>query len=109
METPRRTYDDEMKRLHALSGPWKDEPDRVEWRCLGFPCLIVRNNSGALCGYVGVPPAHPWHGKKYDEVGAEVHGGLTYSRPCEEGGNICDVAYVTAEVERLAKQAAEAK
>jgi hypothetical protein len=57
--------------------------------------LIVRGPLGALCGYVGLPPGHPMHGKLYGEVaradGAspDVHGGLTYSEPCQ--GRICHV------------------
>ena len=46
---------------------------------------------GALCGYVAVPPGHPAHGKDYDDVGVTVHGGLTYARPCQEGGEVCHV------------------
>jgi hypothetical protein len=76
-------------------GEWDNEPDRIEWRSGAFACLIVRSAStGALCGYVGTPPGHPWHGKDYnDEVlwGVEVHGGLTYAAPCVEGGHICHV------------------
>ena len=31
------------------AGPWQDEPDKKQWRDeTGFPCLIVRNNGGAL-------------------------------------------------------------
>lgn len=72
-------------------GPWDSEPDRVEWRDeqTGLPCLIVRGPVGALCGYVAVPPGHPWHGKGYDEVDASAHGGLTYADKC--GGHICHV------------------
>jgi hypothetical protein len=74
-------------------GPWRDEPDREEWRANGFPCLIVRGPSGALCGYVGVPPGHPWHGKDWGDLdGVHVHGGLTYSDRCQENGEICHVA-----------------
>jgi hypothetical protein len=74
------------------SGPWNQEANRVEWRDAetGLPCLIVRNHMGALCGYVGVPPGHPDHGKDYDDVDVEVHGGLTYAAPCSEGV-ICHV------------------
>lgn len=75
-------------------GPWQDEPDRVEWRSEGTPrlaMLIVRNQGGALCGYVGVPEGHPWHGKHYRDVDAYCHGGLTYADPCQEGGKICHV------------------
>lgn len=78
-------------------GPWMREPDRVEWRNpRGIPCLIVRNRSGVLCGYVGVPPGHPWHGKSYDslydaEPCPDVHGGLTFSAPCMGSGPVCHV------------------
>jgi hypothetical protein len=67
-------------------GPWQDEPDKVQWidEASGLDCLIVRNGSGALCGYVGVPPGHPWHGQDYDDVPADAHGGLTYANRCQE-------------------------
>lgn len=76
----------------AERGPWDDEPDRIEWRdeSTGLPCLIVRGPSGALCGYVGVSSAHPYHGKNYNDVDdIEVHGGLTYSKSCN--GRICHI------------------
>lgn len=84
-------------------GPWQDEPDKEQWQdeATGFACLIKRNPMGALCGYVGVPEGHPWHGSGYspgwdEEVGnlspalrlltdVEVHGGLTYADSCQEG------------------------
>jgi hypothetical protein len=67
-------------------GPWQDEPDKVQWidEASGLDCLIVRNHVGALCGYVGVPPGHTWHGQDYDDVPADVHGGLTYANRCQE-------------------------
>lgn len=71
------------------AGPWDGEPDRVEFRHAGFPCLIVRQSMGHLCGYVGVPLGHPWHGKGYDDVPARAHGGLTYAEEC--GGEVCHV------------------
>jgi hypothetical protein len=118
-------------------GPWQQEPDRLEWRYNGVPCLIVRNMMGALCGYAAVGPTHPWYGSYYGDCVAgckeipqqpiedlpnmkipqslqerhlemknypcrenrtpdhspetivEVHGGLTFSGPCQEGGAIC--------------------
>jgi hypothetical protein len=73
------------------SGPWDNEPDRVEWRDekTGLDCLIVRGPLGALCGYVAVLPGHPWHGRGYDDVDADVHGGLTYAAACH--GLVCHV------------------
>jgi len=69
-------------------GPWTREPDRIEWRCRGLPCLIVRSVMGNLCGYVGVPPGHRLHGVHYAEIDdVEAHGGLTFSDRC--GGGIC--------------------
>lgn len=73
-------------------GLWVDEPDRIEWRAHGLPCLIQRNYSfGNLCGYVGVPPGHPAHGKGIDTPDADldVHGGVTYASACN--GHICHV------------------
>lgn len=52
-------------------GPWHDEPDAFDWRdeATGFACAIRRNLmlTGALCGYVGVPPGHALHGWSYDD------------------------------------------
>lgn len=64
-------------------GPWQSEPDRIEWRAHGFPCLMLRSPHGGMwCGYVGVPPGHPWHGARYDDLDVGVHGGLTFGQPC---------------------------
>ena len=70
-------------------GPWQDEPDRVEWRHAGLPCLANRAHMGHWCGYVAVPPGHPYHSKDTDDVEAQVHGGLTYASLCD--GAICHV------------------
>lgn len=74
------------------AGPWQDEPDHVEWRDkdTGLPCMLHRNHGGALCGYVAVNPGHAMHGKDYDHVGVDVHGGLTYASKCN--GPLCHVA-----------------
>lgn len=71
-------------------GPWQAEPDRAEWEYAGFPCLAVRHSrSGHWCGYVGVPPNHPLHGKSYDVPNVAIHGGLTYAAACD--GHVCHV------------------
>ena len=81
-------------------GEWDDEPDKAVWidTASNLDCMIHRNPMGALCGYVGVGPDHPWHGKNYmdGDVDVSVHGGLTFSESCEEGDDpaigICHVA-----------------
>jgi hypothetical protein len=42
---------------------------------------------GALCGYVGVPPEHPFYMRTYGEIDLHAHGGLTFSDHCH--GLIC--------------------
>jgi hypothetical protein len=67
-------------------GPWQDEPDKIVWVDIltGLDCMIHRNRLGALCGYVGVGPSHPDHGRAYYELDdIDVHGGLTYSDRCD--------------------------
>lgn len=72
-------------------GPWRHEPDRVEWQTdTDYPALALRSSvTGSWCGYIAVPPGHPWHGREHDELDVEVHGGLTYSGGCV--GEICHV------------------
>lgn len=73
-------------------GEWQHEPDHKNWKdaATGLPCLAHRHpSSGHWCGYVAVPPGHPAHGKSYDDVLVEVHGGLTYANEC--AGDICHV------------------
>lgn len=45
----------------------------------GFDWFTARNNMGYRCGYVIVPPGHPWFGQDYDSIAVECHGGLTFS------------------------------
>jgi hypothetical protein len=51
-----------------------------EWTTkAGLKATVIATDMGHRCGYVSVPKDHPWHGKTYDEVGLDVHGGLTYA------------------------------
>lgn len=74
-------------------GPWVNEPDRVDFKAFGFPCLLRRNEGmGNWCGYVAVPPGHPLHGADLDAAQGkplQVHWGLTYADACS--GEICHV------------------
>jgi hypothetical protein len=110
-----REYRNVRKRSGWPSGEWDSEPDKAQWidEATGLDCLIVRNRHGALCGYVGVDGMHPWYGHNYSNdctqqpaCGAtwcghapdclvDVHGGLTFSSFCDDGGDeriaICHV------------------
>ena len=68
-------------------GPWNDEPDKAVWvdEATSLDAMIHRNPMGALCGYVGVGPDHPLHGKDYDTINPDVHGGLTFADGCADG------------------------
>jgi hypothetical protein len=64
-------------------GPWQNEPDLVEWRSklAPYPLMIIRGGMGVLCGYIGVPPSHPLHGKPARKVPFEV---VNWVGPCEQ-------------------------
>lgn len=80
------TYPERRRRL--VDGPWNEEPDKVQWVDdeTNLDCLIVRSHGGHLCGYVGVPPGHPWYDVDYGNIEPHprIHGGLTYSNRCLE-------------------------
>lgn len=73
------------------AGPWDAEGDDERWRdpATGLPCIALRNHFGAWCGYVGVGPGHPDHGRGYDDVDVVAHGGLTFASPCDPGLGVC--------------------
>jgi hypothetical protein len=68
-------------------GPWQDEPDRALWVSSGLPCMLTRNPAcGAWCGYVSLPPGHPWHGRKWFDLShVRVHGNVTYAKASTSG------------------------
>lgn len=67
-----------------IKGEWDNEPDRLEFEHNGFQCRIIRHPELAhLCGYVGLPPGHPYFGKHYDKMDVRVHGGITFAGASE--------------------------
>jgi hypothetical protein len=90
-ELDRTPYWRVLAKQTGLKGPWDDEPDRLEWRWYGLPCLMVRSfTMGSWCGYVAVSPGHPLHGKHPDEIDdVYVHGGISYAESCQ--GDVCHV------------------
>jgi hypothetical protein len=107
-------------------GPWQHEPDKLQFKHMRFDCELLRARAGHWCGYVDIPKPHIYHGKGYDDIPAEVHGGLTYAGPngdawrigfdCAHLGDLSpkydqswdcdatykDINYVKAETMRLA-------
>jgi len=68
-----------------------------------FPFAITKHDSlGTLCGYLGVPPSHPWYGKSYDNFEADVHGGLTFSHH-QNWGHPAEIAMLETKIEEYAK------
>jgi hypothetical protein len=68
-----------------------DRPENVlaKGEHLGFQWVIVHNDMGYRCGYVRVPLGHSWHGKDYNDLNVEVHGGLSFAEadvPCDAPG-----------------------
>lgn len=84
-------FDGLVNRTGWPPGRWDAEPDKVQWtdRDTDLPCLAVRNDLGAWCGYVAVEPGHPFHGVDAESVPAEAHGGLNYADFCQ--GDVCHV------------------
>lgn len=78
-------------RVRAGTGPWSNEPDRIEWReAPDLYCLMSRNaHMGSWCGFVGVTEAHPWWERRLhhgllalqfaDPEPNAVHGGLSFA------------------------------
>jgi len=69
-----------------------DRPENVlsKGEHVGFEWMTVHNGIGYRCGYVRVPAGHPWHGKHYDDLPIDVHGGLTFAepdKPCDKDGS----------------------
>jgi len=123
-----------------MSLPQPDLKNRTlaEGEHCGYPWIVVHNNIGFRCGYICLSSDHPWFGKDYDHIPADVHGGLTYASGTEmewwigfdcahcgdapdstlpnRGGlmrpfatdTIKDTAYVKAECLSLCQQAKEA-
>lgn len=74
-----------MDKSKWVKGPWTEEPDKMQFTdtATQYPCLIARNFSGALCGYVGVSFGHPDYERHYNDMDIDVHGGLTFCDFCQ--------------------------
>lgn len=98
------------------------EPPLKVWESHGLACQVRANGIGYNCGYVHLPPTHPWFRKKYSEclvAGCEaewhydctlashidVHGGVTFAGEmwdgewwvgfdCAHSGDACSPEYL---------------
>src|SRR6266404_3071197 len=89
--------DPRCDRARWPAGSWDDEPDKAQWQdeATGMACVAKRvPGLGHWCGYVGVTPDHPLHGKEYDDADVAVHGGLTFAAGCQEGQPAQTVCHV---------------
>lgn len=97
---------DQVHQVPALQpqarGTWSREADKIAWTDpeTGLACIIRRaENGGHLCGFVAVEPGHPLCGFQYDAFPhvfeVSVHGGLDYSKWCEDGREEVSVCHVT--------------
>ncbi len=50
-----------------------------------YYAITLSKRMGHHCGYIAVPPDHPWYGKDYNDVDCDVHGGLTYGEASQYG------------------------
>lgn len=87
-----------VDRTGWAEGPWDDEPDKVQWTdpVTGLPCLIVRHGyMGHLCGYVGVPPGHRYHGVMWSDLPNDSPTwNVNYSAFCQHGDEHDSVCHV---------------
>jgi len=104
MQTQQWTF---MDKTSWPRGEWDSEPDKLQWtdEATGLLCLVHRGPSGALCGYVGLPEGHRFHGVDYDHVRFDeneddpypaAHGGLTFASSCQgsdpvTGRGVCHI------------------
>lgn len=77
METSPLIIDSHPRELPP--GPWNDEPDSEDFTEMGLHCMVLRNDDGALCGYVELPRGHPLWYRELESLELACPGGVTFS------------------------------
>lgn len=49
-----------------------------------LPTPPIGMSVGEANGYAIIPKGHPMHGKNYDDIPVDIHGGLTFSAPADK-------------------------
>lgn len=94
MELLDKKQNPEFREYLKLRGTYVEveDFDFARFSHLGFPCIIRRvEKLGNWCGYVGVGKDHPFFKMDYNNkalADINVHGGLTYARPCMDDENL---------------------
>jgi hypothetical protein len=57
----------------------------AEGEHLGFRWVVAHNGQGHRCGYLRIPPGHPWYRVPPRDIEARVHGGLDWSEMSPDG------------------------
>lgn len=52
------------------------------WNYKKYKCVVARMDMGHLCGYVGIPKAHPLYGKSYSDSCEEILRPLKEKMDC---------------------------
>lgn len=72
-----------------VTSPWQWEPVHDEGQHRGISWSLERKPEMLhWCGYVHIPPGHPWHGKSDAEAplwDVSVHGGITWAALDDDG------------------------
>lgn len=66
-------------------------PAEKIWVYKNLHCMVSLVPLSHRCGYVGIPPSHPWFRISYEELPINIHGGLTYSSMNEYRDEQCGV------------------
>ncbi|MCK5600376.1 hypothetical protein KAR91_00800 [Candidatus Pacearchaeota archaeon] len=53
---------------------------KKDWVFAGLRCRVLDSPVASYNGYVALTKDHPDHGKDYDDIRVNVHGGLTFSQ-----------------------------
>lgn len=70
-------------------GAWSQEPDKVVWidEVTKLDCMLLRNDLGTWCGYVGVPETHPYFGLDCKRVEFAFEREIDFSSTCKVGAS----------------------